>query len=544
MIFLKTLENMRFLTIVFLVCLFKQSVCQVGIGTNIPNNNAMLDITATDKGLLIPRVALLSPLLATPLGSHVSGMIVYNTSNNADVQPGLYMNDGIKWINISNAVSKIDSLKNELNGIKNEVPIKRAVFIAGQSNTYYGYGSPQNLPDITGKKLSQLGRGSSELQLLPLSFYGSNQHTIQTDKISFGPIFLNRYYDSLQLQYPGRKIELLLVPCGAAGSGWSADQYPNNSWRTDAAYYKDLIDRIKWVMNNGYQIDAVLWHQGETDGLGNTTNYKYLLMNFIKSIRDFTGNDKLPFIAGEMLQSWVGTEPALVNIQNIIGNLKNEMPFTYTVSSLGLTAFDVIHFDANAHIELGKRYFDALSMAKTNSNPAAYSAPVAGYYLLLNHNGSSTFSNIFQAIRNGNLESENLYSRLGDCWKYKNADGYYHFKMEIVAGAALTGKTFEWKQKINPFGLRENDFEAKASCVILENSIGLNVNDPTGQGFSSLVYDSPVSTTTVTTLFHADNRTNNYYWFPIGLVQSFGGRIPLLQTNDIVTHIRLYMIKE
>ena len=116
--------------------------------------------------------------------------------------------------------------------------------------------------------------------------------------------------------------------------------------------------------------------------------------------------------------------------------------------------------------------------------------------------------------------------------------------MEIVAGAALTGKTFEWKQKINPFGLRENDFEAKASCIILENTIGLNVNDPTGQGFSSLVYDSPASTTTLTTLFHADNRTNNYYWFPIGLVQSFGGRIPLLQTNDIVTHIRLYMIKE
>lgn len=535
---------MRFFTVAFLLLLFKQSVGQIGIGTNLPNNSAIIDISSTDKGLLLPRVALISPLLADPLGSHVSGMIIYNTNTNAEVQPGLYMNNGIKWINISNAATKIDSLYNELNSIKNDVPIKRAVFIAGQSNTYYGFGLPQNLPDITGKKLSQLGRGSSELQLLPLSFYGSNQHTIQTDKISFGAIFLNRYYDSLQLQYPGRKIELLLVPCGAAGSGWSTDQYPNNSWRTDATYYKDLTDRIKWVMNNGYQIDAVLWHQGETDALGNTTNYKYLLMNFIKSLRDYTGNDKLPFIAGEMLQSWVGTDPALVNIQNIITNLKNDMPYTYTVSSLGLTSFDVIHFDAKAHIELGKRYLDALNLAKANSNPSSYSVPPAGPYLLLNQNGSSTFSDIFQAIRNGNLESENLFSRLGDCWKYKNADGYYHFKLEVVEGGILTGKTFEWKQKINPFGLRENDYEAKAACIILENSIGLNLNDPTGQGFSSLVYDSPASSSSLPTLFHADNRTNNYYWFSIGLVQTFGGRIPLIQSNDIVTHIRLYMIKE
>ena len=518
---------------------------QVGVGTTTPNSAAVLDISSLDKGLLIPRIPLTDPLVAAPLPGHVAGMLVYNTNNNSKVKPGFYVNNGSEWINLSATVSKIDSLNNIVNDLRAGTPVKRAVFIAGQSNTHYGYGNPQGFPDISGKKLSQLGRGTNNLQLIPLTFYGTAQHTIQNDKISFGTAFLNRYYDSLQAQYPGRSIELILVPCGAASSGWNENQYPNNSWRTDDVYFKDITDRIKWVKNNGYQIDAILWHQGETDALGNTTNYSDLLMNFIQSLRDFTGNEKLPFIAGELLQSWVASNsPNAVGVQNIIDELKDRVPYTYTVSSAGLGSFDPIHFDANAHIEFGKRYLDALPLAKANSNPAAYTAPLPGQYLVLNHNGSANFSTVFQAIRNGTSETVNLYSRLGDCWKYKNADGYYHFKLEIVSGGSITGGIFEWKQKFNPFGLRENDYEDKAACIVLNNSINLDLNNANGQGFKSLVYDSPVSTTAPVTLFHADNRATNYYWFSIGLIQAFGGQIPIVESNNVVSHIRLYMIKE
>ncbi|RYY47624.1 MAG: hypothetical protein EOO06_12135 [Chitinophagaceae bacterium] len=439
--------------------------------------------------MLIPRVALIDPLSALPLSSHVAGMIVYNTNRNEKVKP-----------------------------------------------------------DISGKRLSQLGRGANNLQVIPLTFYGTAQYSPQYDKISFGTIFLSRYYDSLKEQYPGRNIELLLVPCGAASSGWNANQYPNNSWRTDDIYFKDITERIKWVMNNGYQIDAVLWHQGETDALGNTLNYNDLLKNFIQSLRDYVGNDKLPFINGEMLPSWVASNaPNAINMQSSINQLRNEVPFTSTVSAAGLSSFDIIHFDANAHVELGKRYLSALPLARTNSNPTNYTAVSPGQYLVLNQNGSATFSSLFQAVRNGASETENVYSRLGDIWKYKNADGYYRFKLEVVNGGALTGGVFEWKQKINPFGLRENNFEDKAACIVLNNTINLDVNDPLGQGFKSLVYDNPASTSSPTTLFHADNRTpvaNNLYWFTIGLIQSFGGKIPVVEANNVISHIRLYMVKE
>lgn len=70
------------------------------------NVNAILEIEATDKGVLLPRVALISTDVATPLAEHVAGMTVYNTattpvSNTTParnrVTPGFYYNDGTKW---------------------------------------------------------------------------------------------------------------------------------------------------------------------------------------------------------------------------------------------------------------------------------------------------------------------------------------------------------------------------------------------------------------------------------------------------------------
>src|SRR5690606_38623309 len=59
--------------------------------------NAMLEIEATDKGVLLPRVELESTTSASPLSAHVEGMTVYNTATAGNVTPGQYYNDGTKW---------------------------------------------------------------------------------------------------------------------------------------------------------------------------------------------------------------------------------------------------------------------------------------------------------------------------------------------------------------------------------------------------------------------------------------------------------------
>lgn len=61
------------------------------------NTNAVLELEAENKGLLLPRVALTETTNAFPLSAHVSGMTVYNTATGVDVVPGFYYNDGFKW---------------------------------------------------------------------------------------------------------------------------------------------------------------------------------------------------------------------------------------------------------------------------------------------------------------------------------------------------------------------------------------------------------------------------------------------------------------
>lgn len=73
----------------------------VGIGTASPNSDAMVDISATNKGLLLPRVALTSSIASAPLASHTAGMFVFNTATAGvspnNVIPGIYYNDGTRW---------------------------------------------------------------------------------------------------------------------------------------------------------------------------------------------------------------------------------------------------------------------------------------------------------------------------------------------------------------------------------------------------------------------------------------------------------------
>ena len=77
---------------------------QVTIGSlETPSTNALLDLKETStgtstKGILLPRVSLQYTTQATPMSSHERGLLVYNTNTVNDVVPGIYYNDGTKWI--------------------------------------------------------------------------------------------------------------------------------------------------------------------------------------------------------------------------------------------------------------------------------------------------------------------------------------------------------------------------------------------------------------------------------------------------------------
>ncbi|HTN07616.1 hypothetical protein [Agriterribacter sp.] len=82
-------KNFSLLCFCVLFCF--HSFAQVGIGTATPAASAALDVTATTKGFLPPRVSLSSTAVAAPVVSPVDGLIVYNTATTGNVTPGLYV---------------------------------------------------------------------------------------------------------------------------------------------------------------------------------------------------------------------------------------------------------------------------------------------------------------------------------------------------------------------------------------------------------------------------------------------------------------------
>jgi hypothetical protein len=95
--------------ILLILLLLSQSVlAQTGIGTTSPNASAKLDVSATDRGFLPPRVALTAANAFSPItgtSSAAAGLLVYNTATAGtapnNVVPGYYYWNGTTWIQIS-----------------------------------------------------------------------------------------------------------------------------------------------------------------------------------------------------------------------------------------------------------------------------------------------------------------------------------------------------------------------------------------------------------------------------------------------------------
>lgn len=91
--------------IVLLLLLGFQLVnAQTGIGTSTPHASAKLDVSATDKGFLPPRVTLTSVTDATTIPSPATGLLVYNNGT-VGLQAGYYYWNGSRWATIATASS-------------------------------------------------------------------------------------------------------------------------------------------------------------------------------------------------------------------------------------------------------------------------------------------------------------------------------------------------------------------------------------------------------------------------------------------------------
>ncbi|GGH00754.1 hypothetical protein GCM10007415_40860 [Parapedobacter pyrenivorans] len=88
-----------FISIYFTPALAQQKIKDhTSRGAVLPTKDALLELESTNKGLLHARVQLIRTDDAAPLSQHRAGMMVYNTATGNDVVPGIYYNNGNRWI--------------------------------------------------------------------------------------------------------------------------------------------------------------------------------------------------------------------------------------------------------------------------------------------------------------------------------------------------------------------------------------------------------------------------------------------------------------
>lgn len=75
---------------IFILFAFTMGKAQVGINTDTPHASSVLEVLSTEKGVLLPRLALTSTTIAAPVSAPADYLTVMNTATAGDVTPGYY----------------------------------------------------------------------------------------------------------------------------------------------------------------------------------------------------------------------------------------------------------------------------------------------------------------------------------------------------------------------------------------------------------------------------------------------------------------------
>lgn len=139
-----------------------------------------------------------------------------------------------------------------------------------------------------------------------------------------------------------------LIPCAFGGT--SLDQ-----WKPGGALYTNAVARAKIAQKNG-RLVAILWHQGEADSSASkTATYPARFSAMIAQLRADLGAADVPVLIGELgryRENYAGFNAMLPQVTNAV-------PRSALISSEGLGSNDdKVHFNRDALLEFGRRYFD------------------------------------------------------------------------------------------------------------------------------------------------------------------------------------------
>jgi hypothetical protein len=153
------------------------------------------------------------------------------------------------------------------------------------------------------------------------------------------------------------KIRIGLIPCAVGGSAIDSWQPGGYDKPTNTHPYDEALARARAAGQQGV-FKGIIWHQGESDSSpGKAAVYLPKLITLVASLRRDLGNERLPFVAGELGYY----REAYQNINTLLPLLPRQVPHTAVVSAEGLVHNgDGTHFDAASARQLGTRYAAAM----------------------------------------------------------------------------------------------------------------------------------------------------------------------------------------
>ncbi len=151
----------------------------------------------------------------------------------------------------------------------------------------------------------------------------------------------------LAAQDPRAKVGLL--PCAFGGTSLG-------QWKPGSALYTNAVARARVAMKSG-RLVAILWHQGESDCSAPTTaTYPKRFAAMAASLRADLGAADVPLLIGELGHF----RPTNLPFNAALPQVTNAVPRCALVSAEGLgDNGDKLHFNRDALIEFGARYFGA-----------------------------------------------------------------------------------------------------------------------------------------------------------------------------------------
>jgi hypothetical protein len=237
-----------------------QMHAQTGIGTTTPHASAKLEVNATDKGFLPPRVILTSTTDATTIASPAEGLLVYNLGS-VGLQAGYYYWNGANWATIAtgttagNAVIASDMVK-----LYGETHSKANNKI-GNATTGFGFTVP-----VSGRYLFDFTSGATALN------GGTNTifFTVRQGTTVLASDTQSSYNNNVHVEYNG-KLEVNLQ----AGISYNVYNYATSgSFEIndyDRVYYKMVAGNLpvnqhlasrNMQLNNNY-----LSNDGDNEGI-------------------------------------------------------------------------------------------------------------------------------------------------------------------------------------------------------------------------------------------------------------------------------------